>query len=769
MLSRYATLSLSRMMADADEAVLVASTRWPALRVDGGFHEIDSRKALWLFENLGRHSFMDVRHFAATIGHFDIHRMSDDQVLALIRNALRDGRVVAIQKGAADAAVSSATAELRAILKQVEARTRGKLAFQGRNYKLVVDVDLAKLPGRDCYDVVSQTEARAVLTGIAKESPPAAGTIAKAWDKLTKDWRAPFSEPDGLILLRRIPVQATAPKDDGPAITPSQMKALLGDEKTVTFFARFVDEHGKALSEFTGNLAHGSDPDSDMTFSGSGFAKVPLKGATQAWLTLPDDATNVLVDTLKKRWKKIGGKVDETWKTKEESLAEVLLQKGRLSELQLDAEKKHTFMLRPPVALARMRGMYFDTNKCFLLPTAVASLKRLVEIYELHPDSELLVVGHTDTAGSESYNLDLSADRADAMRAYLHDDADAWLAWYKTSVREGKRWGENEDALMIDALVPEDDFVGKNHVSVFQEWHNGDSPDAREPALERRQPKGWEKLKIDGILGPKTRRQLILDYMNLDKTSLPDDARVVTYGCGEYFPLESEEGNVDSDAKDDEDVQFNRRVEIFFFAKPFGILPAVPSVADGESPDKAIEATKGDKLYPEWRTRSTRRYIIETTGEVFRLRLCDYELAPYAERPFAFCLDGYPEIRGTTDKDGFAIVDAPPASAQGHVELWPDDETPENKVTWQIDVGAIFSAGTPKGAATRLANLDYFDDEPSDDMTDELREGITSFQTDNEDLEISGELDGPTCARLRSEHDCEVDGDTAATESTEGA
>jgi len=59
--------------------------------------------------------------------------------------------------------------------------------------------------------------------------------------------------------------------------------------------------------------------------------------------------------------------------------------------------------------------MYFDTNKCFLLPTAVASLKRLVETYELHPDSELLIVGHTDTAGSETYNLDLSADRADAV------------------------------------------------------------------------------------------------------------------------------------------------------------------------------------------------------------------------------------------------------------------------------------------------------------------------------------------------------------------
>jgi hypothetical protein len=73
----------------------------------------------------------------------------------------------------------------------------------------------------------------------------------------------------------------------------------------------------------------------------------------------------------------------------------------------------------------------------------------------------------------------------------------------------------------------------------------------------------------------------------------------VTYGCGEYLPLENEAGAVDSDAKDGEEVQFDRRVEIFFFAKPFGILPAVPGVADGESPKNATEATKGDRLYRE--------------------------------------------------------------------------------------------------------------------------------------------------------------------------
>jgi hypothetical protein len=61
---------------------------------------------------------------------------------------------------------------------------------------------------------------------MAKISPASADLLKQASDKLTKDWSPPF-QPDGLILLRRIPVQTAAPKDTGPAITPSQMKALI--------------------------------------------------------------------------------------------------------------------------------------------------------------------------------------------------------------------------------------------------------------------------------------------------------------------------------------------------------------------------------------------------------------------------------------------------------------------------------------------------------------------------------------------------------------
>jgi hypothetical protein len=258
--------------------------------------------------------------------------------------------------------------------------------------------------------------------------------------------------------------------------------------------------------------------------------------------------------------------------------------------------------------------------------------------------------------------------------------------------------------------------------------------------------------------------------MNLDGTSLEDDVRIVTYGCGEYFPLEGEEGKVDQEAEDGEDVKFDRRVEVFFFAKPFGILPPVPGVADGESSKKAAKAEKDDELYPEWRQRVSRRYAIDTESEGYRLRLCDFDLVPYAGRPFAFCLEGYPEIRGTTDENGFVIVDSQPAGAQGYVEVWPDDEFPDDTVRWDINIGPVISPATPLGASQRLHNLGYFAGEPTEEMTDDLRAAICDFQADNEGLEVTGELDTDTCARLRVQHECDKEDSGAdSEEGDEGA
>lgn len=98
---------------------------------------------------------------------------------------------------------------------------------------------------------------------------------------------------------------------------------------------------------------------------------------------------------------------------------------------------------------------------------------------------------------------------------------------------------------------------------------------------------------------------------------------------------------------------------------------------------------------------------------------------------------------------------APLGQTRGH----PDDRgAGEGEVRWDINIAPIEPPTTPLGASTRLANLDYFAGEPTDQMTDDLRDAISYFESDTEGLEITGELKQLTCNKLRGLHECRADG-----------
>lgn len=67
-------------------------------------------------------------------------------------------------------------------------------------------------------------------------------------------------------------------------------------------------------------------------------------------------------------------------------------------------------------------GVYFDTEKYNINSRSRETLNKLAAILEEYPDSNVLVEGHTDSAGSESYNLTLSKNRAQAVTAFLVDE-----------------------------------------------------------------------------------------------------------------------------------------------------------------------------------------------------------------------------------------------------------------------------------------------------------------------------------------------------------
>jgi len=64
-------------------------------------------------------------------------------------------------------------------------------------------------------------------------------------------------------------------------------------------------------------------------------------------------------------------------------------------------------------------GVFFATAKHNINAKSQTSLNKLVGIFKEYSDTNILVVGHTDSAGSDVYNMTLSKDRAYAVTNYL--------------------------------------------------------------------------------------------------------------------------------------------------------------------------------------------------------------------------------------------------------------------------------------------------------------------------------------------------------------
>ena len=64
-------------------------------------------------------------------------------------------------------------------------------------------------------------------------------------------------------------------------------------------------------------------------------------------------------------------------------------------------------------------GVFFDTNMFNINTASQNSLDKLAGVFKEYPDTNILVVGHTDSAGSDAYNMTLSKNRANAVTTYL--------------------------------------------------------------------------------------------------------------------------------------------------------------------------------------------------------------------------------------------------------------------------------------------------------------------------------------------------------------
>lgn len=368
--------------------------------------------------------------------------------------------------------------------------------------------------------------------------------------------------------------------------TPNTFAASPSRRDDPTWFElTLVDEVGQGIGGQDVQLSVSGKHLKQPTDGGGTVRLDDVRSATSfANARLPDVAD--LKAALKPRWDTI--RADRILTEDDATL--VFLRGQRLDTVSLESETPKLVSIQPYVEQARLLGMFFDTNKNFLLPGAIPSLRNIKGLYDRNPTSTLLVVGHTDTSGEPSYNDPLSLERAESVAQYLTDDVAAWLERYGQGVSPKKRWGEAEDLLMIEALGLQGpqletpiDRVGQSPIAWYQKWHNELQGNQRAA--------NWELLAEDAKIGPKTRAQLIGDYMNFDGTTLPEGIKLLTHGCGENFPLERVEA-LDPEVSD----AMDRRVELFFFDADLGIQPPAPGK----------HSKPGSLEYPEWCRRARR-------------------------------------------------------------------------------------------------------------------------------------------------------------------
>jgi outer membrane protein OmpA-like peptidoglycan-associated protein len=64
-------------------------------------------------------------------------------------------------------------------------------------------------------------------------------------------------------------------------------------------------------------------------------------------------------------------------------------------------------------------GINFDIDKSTIRPESMGTLNMIVKVMQGNPDIKFEVDGHTDNSGNAPHNLQLSQQRADAVRTQL--------------------------------------------------------------------------------------------------------------------------------------------------------------------------------------------------------------------------------------------------------------------------------------------------------------------------------------------------------------
>lgn len=116
------------------------------------------------------------------------------------------------------------------------------------------------------------------------------------------------------------------------------------------------------------------------------------------------------------------------------------------AEMQKDLEGAKVERVGEGIKITFDSGILFDVNKAELKQASRDNLTKLAGILNKYPDTNILLEGHTDSTGSEEWNLELSRLRAQSVANYLAGQKVMETRFTTMGYGEGQPIASNETA-----------------------------------------------------------------------------------------------------------------------------------------------------------------------------------------------------------------------------------------------------------------------------------------------------------------------------------
>jgi len=127
----------------------------------------------------------------------------------------------------------------------------------------------------------------------------------------------------------------------------------------------------------------------------------------------------------------------------ERSRAEIERARAEAEELKRQMETLQARETERGMVLT-LGDVLFETEQSELAPQAAINIDRIAEFLDVYPERRAIVEGHTDSMGDDDYNMDLSRDRAFAVRQALAARGISTSRITTTGFGEGKPVASNE-------------------------------------------------------------------------------------------------------------------------------------------------------------------------------------------------------------------------------------------------------------------------------------------------------------------------------------